>query len=243
MFCDPSPTPVPVNTPRPSNNILTTKRSPKTYNPTRRPVLKDSECNYCHEIGPLEKRLQDELKRYVAPGQEDFLQELKQRLLEEVGSEVIVRFAVKEGLHKEASVHKWSNDKKLRKALQQLPKLFKGTDTPPVPLNGMLLVMLKARCNGEDGEPGMDELAQELFGFHGLAEIDHDLVTCDTEVRDWEKDATTLLQELQYEKEESDEEEEIEYDEKLETFLQHMVPDLPSVTRSHRDDWDGHTHP
>ncbi|KAI8506071.1 hypothetical protein Bbelb_164240 [Branchiostoma belcheri] len=40
---------------------------------------------------------------------------------------------------------------------------------------------------------------QQLFGcnFGELAAIDEDLSTCDTEVRDWEKNASTLLGELQ----------------------------------------------
>ncbi|CAH1248641.1 Hypp8335 [Branchiostoma lanceolatum] len=87
--------------------------------------------------------LQYELKRYAAPG-DDFLSELNDCLPEE--AEVLVRFAMKEGLLKEASVKKWSNDKKVRKALQQLPKLFKGSGAPPVPLNEMLIVILKEVC-------------------------------------------------------------------------------------------------
>ncbi|KAI8490577.1 hypothetical protein Bbelb_318450 [Branchiostoma belcheri] len=35
-------------------------------------------------------------------------------------------------------------DKKLKKALKMLPKLFKGTGAPPVPVEAMLLVMLKS---------------------------------------------------------------------------------------------------
>ncbi|KAI8489494.1 hypothetical protein Bbelb_326610 [Branchiostoma belcheri] len=47
--------------------------------------------------------------------------------------------------------------------------------------------------------PVMEQLPQELFGcnFGELAAIDENLSTCDNEVRDWEKDASTLLGELQ----------------------------------------------
>ncbi|XP_035673006.1 tigger transposable element-derived protein 4-like [Branchiostoma floridae] len=64
------------------------------------------------------------------------------------------------------------------------------------------------------GDAGMEQLAQDLFGcnFADLAEIDQDLATCETEARDWDKDATVLLQELQEtgDQEESDEEDEVE---------------------------------
>ncbi|KAI8515882.1 hypothetical protein Bbelb_066950 [Branchiostoma belcheri] len=47
--------------------------------------------------------------------------------------------------------------------------------------------------------PAMEQLPQELFGcnFRELAAIDEDLSTCHKEGRDWEKDASTLLGELQ----------------------------------------------
>ncbi|CAH1242337.1 Hypp6590 [Branchiostoma lanceolatum] len=81
----------------------------------------------------LVDHLHDELKQYVAPGDDNFLPELNDCLPEE--AEVLVRFAMKEGLLKEASVKKWSNDKKVRKALQQLPKLFKGSGAGPTRRN------------------------------------------------------------------------------------------------------------
>ncbi|CAH1244025.1 TIGD4 [Branchiostoma lanceolatum] len=48
---------------------------------------------------------------------------------------------------------------------------------------------------------GADQLTQELFGckFDELSLIDRDLPTCDLEGRDWDEDATILLDELQEE--------------------------------------------
>ena len=72
----------------------------------------------------------------------------------------------------------------------------------------------------------MEELAQELFGcnFQDLVEIDHDLATCNTGLRHWARDATTVLEELQ-DKEESDEEEEAEQG----GTSHSKVPDLNSL--------------
>ncbi|KAI8510179.1 Tigger transposable element-derived protein 6 [Branchiostoma belcheri] len=54
-------------------------------------------------------------------------------------------------------------------------------------------------ASDSEDQVGMDELSQELFGcdFQELAGVDQDLVTCDMEGRDWNEDATILLDELQ----------------------------------------------
>ncbi|CAH1268931.1 Hypp4029 [Branchiostoma lanceolatum] len=89
--------------------------------------------------------LKAELVRYVAPSQQGFLEKLREQLPKE--AEVLVRYAAQQKiLSREPQMASWSEDRTLKKALQVLPQLFKGTSTPPVPLSDMLVVLMK-----EDG--------------------------------------------------------------------------------------------
>ncbi|CAH1242679.1 Hypp6946 [Branchiostoma lanceolatum] len=84
----------------------------------------------------------DELRRYVAPDDQDFLKRLKEKLPKE--AESLIHFGIYKGLHKSTSMGEWVPGKKLRKALRLLPQMFKDPkNKPPAPLRDMLLVMLK----------------------------------------------------------------------------------------------------
>eukprot|EP00058_Branchiostoma_floridae_P012261 XP_002597749.1 hypothetical protein BRAFLDRAFT_77349 [Branchiostoma floridae] len=101
--------------------------------------------------------LQDELRRYVGPQKKYFLQQLKGRPIREAE---LILYAVQECANRRTSVEGWSDDKKMKKTMQLLPKLFKGTDTPPVPLGEMLFVLLKVRFNGYKCEISRDNLGR-----------------------------------------------------------------------------------
>ncbi|CAH1242618.1 Hypp6898 [Branchiostoma lanceolatum] len=93
----------------------------------------------------------DELRRYVAPDDKDFLRRLKEKLPQE--AEALIHLGIDKALHKSTNMEDWVPGKKLRKALQLLPQMFHDPKSKaPAPLRDMLLVMLKETDSVEEEE-------------------------------------------------------------------------------------------